>query len=421
MKKILIIFILSLFTVTQLNAQTNTFPTSGNVGIGTTNTSNGVLTINGNATNSLRLENDVLNKESSMRFRSKSSNGGTLHSDISLYATGNNQGYLGFKVPHNNTVNSGYDMIINHSGHMGIGTTNPASRLHILHVSGEGNAPIISGNIATFQTNGSSGYYASINVVGGSAGKSSLFFGDKDSGAMGGLRYNNANNSLSFRTNGNDDKILIDDNGNVGIGNVLPTSKLYIKQSFDNNTGGLSIADASASRLIQIYGEGSAGRQVIRTSGTSNPLAFDLNGIEKMRINSNGNIGIGTTTPDAKLAVKGNIHTNEVKVDLLGAVAPDYVFYKDYDLKTLNEVESYITKEGHLPNIPSAKEMETNGLLLKEMNLKLLEKIEELTLYTINQEKRIKTLEQENNVFKKQQKRIKLLEEQMALLLKIKE
>ncbi len=102
-------------------------------------------------------------------------------------------------------------------------------------------------------------------------------------------------------------------------------------------------------------------------------------------------------------------------------MAPDYVFYKDYDLKTLNEVENYITKEGHLPNIPSAKEMEANGLLLKEMNLKLLEKIEELTLYTINQEKRINSLEQENNELKKQQKRIKLLEEQMALLLKIKE
>lgn len=114
-------------------------------------------------------------------------------------------------------------------------------------------------------------------------------------------------------------------------------------------------------------------------------------------IKSNGDTGIGTSSPDAKLSVKGNIHTNEVKVDLLGAVAPDYVFYKDYDLKTLTEVENYIAKKGHLPNMPSAKEMETNGLYLKEMNLRLLEKIEELTLYTINQEKRIKQLEDANN------------------------
>ena len=134
-----------------------------------------------------------------------------------------------------------------------------------------------------------------------------------------------------------------------------------------------------------------------------------------------GNIGIGTSSPDAKLAVKGNIHTNEVKVDLLGAVAPDYVFYKDYDLKSLTEVENYITEKGHLPNIPSGKEMETNGLYLKEMNLKLLEKIEELMLYTINQEKRIKHLEDANNTHETQKEKIELLEKQVDLLLKAKE
>src|SRR5690606_13741149 len=111
--------------------------------------------------------------------------------------------------------------------------------------------------------------------------------------------------------------------------------------------------------------------KVIGTSSTRWPIFFS----EK--------VGIGTTTPDSKLTVKGNIHTNEVKVDLLGAVAPDYVFENDYYLKPLKEVENYITKEKHLPNIPSAKNMETDGINLKEFNLKLLEKIEELTLYTI--------------------------------------
>lgn len=105
-----------------------------------------------------------------------------------------------------------------------------------------------------------------------------------------------------------------------------------------------------------------------------------------------GNVGIGTSSPDEALTVKGKIHTEEVIVDL-NVPAPDYVFYKDYKLKTLEEVQQFINEFGHLPNIPSAKEMETDGVKLKEMNMKLLEKIEELTLYILEQEKRIKALE----------------------------
>lgn len=96
-----------------------------------------------------------------------------------------------------------------------------------------------------------------------------------------------------------------------------------------------------------------------------------------------GNIGIGTTTPDSKLTVKGTIHTNEVKVDLNGAVAPDYVFESNYELRSLKELRVYLEKYKHLPEIPSAKDMEINGINLSEMNLLLLKKIEELTLYLL--------------------------------------
>ncbi|KAB5483649.1 tail fiber protein [Flagellimonas hadalis] len=107
--------------------------------------------------------------------------------------------------------------------------------------------------------------------------------------------------------------------------------------------------------------------------------------------NNNGDVGIGTTSPDSKLTVKGKIHAEEVKVDL-SVPGPDYVFKEGYDLKTLEEVQNYIKQHGHLPNIPSAKEMEVNGILLAEMNMKLLEKIEELTLYTLEQEKKIEAM-----------------------------
>jgi len=116
----------------------------------------------------------------------------------------------------------------------------------------------------------------------------------------------------------------------------------------------------------------------------------------------NGKIGIGTTQPDELLTVKGKIHSQEVIVDLKGAVAPDYVFESYYEgnsklkptykLLTLSEIETYIKKNHHLPKVPSAKEIEENGLSLKEMNLLLLEKIEELTLFTIQQQKEIDLL-----------------------------
>ena len=66
---------------------------------------------------------------------------------------------------------------------------------------------------------------------------------------------------------------------------------------------------------------------------------------------------------------------------------PDYVFYDDYKLKSLKEVQNFINEHGHLPNIPSAQKMEAEGMNLKVMNLKLLEKVEELTLYILEQDK----------------------------------
>lgn len=118
----------------------------------------------------------------------------------------------------------------------------------------------------------------------------------------------------------------------------------------------------------------------------------------------NGKIGIGTTTPDELLTVKGKIHTQEVLVDLDGAVAPDYVFEKyfngfseafpDYKLISLKDLEVFLKENNHLPNVPSGKELEENGMPLKEMNLLLLQKVEELTLYVLEQQKEIDILKE---------------------------
>ena len=102
--------------------------------------------------------------------------------------------------------------------------------------------------------------------------------------------------------------------------------------------------------------------------------------------NSSGNY-------EDKFAVMGDgtVRAEEVKVKT--PIFPDYVFETDYELETLEEVEAYIRKHGHLKGIPSAEEVEKNeGFNLGELNIKLLEKIEELTLYVIEQNKEIKEL-----------------------------
>ena len=121
----------------------------------------------------------------------------------------------------------------------------------------------------------------------------------------------------------------------------------------------------------------------------------------------NGKIGIGTEQPDELLTVKGKIHTQEVLVDLQGAVAPDYVFeyffngtsemMPTYKLLALPELEAYLKKHNHLPEIPSAETMENEGMSLKEMNLLLLKKVEELTIYTLQQQKEIEKLKEKVN------------------------
>jgi len=107
------------------------------------------------------------------------------------------------------------------------------------------------------------------------------------------------------------------------------------------------------------------------------------------------NVGIGTTdTQGYRLAVAGNVVAEEVKV-ALQVNWPDYVFDKAYNLPSLEQVENHINENGYLIHMQSASEVEENGIQLGEMNAKLLRKIEELTLYTITQEKKIKLLEQQ--------------------------
>ena len=196
--------------------------------------------------------------------------------------------------------------------------------------------------------------------------------------------------------------------GLVGVGTTSPKSKL------DVSGGDITIRNSrinSAESLGRInwrnnYAttERDAARIDVLTKSTGSgawdytEMTFSTwNGYnslsEKMRIASNGNVGIGTNTPDYKLDVEGTIRTRELKVDMQGA---DFVFEDDYQLRSLEEVHEFITANKHLPDVAPAKEMQENGVNQSEMNQLLLQKIEELTLYIIKQDQRIQELEKLN-------------------------
>lgn len=119
----------------------------------------------------------------------------------------------------------------------------------------------------------------------------------------------------------------------------------------------------------------------------------------------NGNLGIGIMTPSEKLAVNGNIRAKEIKVETSNW--PDYVFDENYKVLGLQELDAYIKANKHLPEMPSAKEADVNGIELGEMNKLLLKKVEELTLHLIVKDNEIK-LERATNA--EQNERLKKLE-----------
>ncbi len=111
----------------------------------------------------------------------------------------------------------------------------------------------------------------------------------------------------------------------------------------------------------------------------------------------NGEVAIGTNAVPAgfKLAVEGKIRTREVRVDQ--DTWPDYVFKEAYNLASLEQIQKHIKEKGHLPNIPSAVEVQANGIELGEMNKLLLEKIEELTLHIIQLNEEVQKLKEDLN------------------------
>ena len=137
---------------------------------------------------------------------------------------------------------------------------------------------------------------------------------------------------------------------------------------------------------------------------------------EKIRITSDGKVGIGTTAPTERLHVVGNLRvTGNYIAGAPEIDIPDYVFEPTYKLMRIEELEKFIRKEKHLPNIPQATEIKEKGLNLSEFQMKLLEKIEELTLYTVQQ---AKTINRKDEEIKDLSARLTVLEQTMERMTK---
>lgn len=217
--------------------------------------------------------------------------------------------------------------------------------------------------------------------------------------------------------------------GNVAIGTTSATQRLSIYGGSASITpygiapietygGNLMLTKPAASgQYINLsrIGNGNSSWS-IGTVYNSNTFAIGLATSNDANFNSpffnitkTGLVGIGTANPAYLLDVKGTIRAAEVKIVSVDQFA-DFVFDRNYRLPKLSDVSQYISNNGHLPEIPSASEVKKDGMSLVDMQIKLLQKVEELTLYAIDQQKR---LDEQSRTVAAQQKRIEELEKNL--------
>jgi hypothetical protein len=392
--------VLGLLMVTaQLKAQTGTFSTL-NFPNTYTNTITTVLATANFRSGFVYQSNGSINfgltglKQNNFRFRWLAHDNGpidyTTDTDQVMYLDGN--GNLGIKGN------------ITNSGNVGVGTSAPVVKLSVW-------GPADNDAAISLQSGGNSRFYLQ-------QGSNLL--------KVGGL------------TPGGDGVINVTNTGYVGIGTPTPDARLTLQDvitdtyapssSISNIPKGIvqSIVNefgvnetAALMRFTIKQGTGyhpPAYIGAVATSESSTNAVFvigqrtsDNAYSERLRIDPNGNIGIGTTDPKGyKLAVAGNMIAEKIKVKLQSAW-PDYVFGDQYQLPSLQEVEQYVKANKHLPDMPAAEAVKREGMDVEEMNRKLLQKVEELTLYVIelkreNASLKQQTREEVNNLLKRIEK-----------------
>ena len=187
---------------------------------------------------------------------------------------------------------------------------------------------------------------------------------------------------------GSDNKLFVGSNGNVGIGTGTPLAKLDVNGRIRVEQSNEAVALDGTNPYYSLWYNGSYRSRIQQ-------LTDQLYIVSNDKVHLDGDqVAIGnmlSTANDYKLTVTGKVICEELKVEL-AANWPDYVFADEYELKPLHELKSFIETNQHLPNIPKASEVERDGFEVGEMNRKLLEKVEELTLYIISLQEQIDAL-----------------------------
>ena len=289
--------------------------------------------------------------------------------------------YLGRKINGNNEINNNTAPIVVHkTGRLGIGTK-PTNQLDIA-----GNSRF------------------SVNTTNPDAVKIGNFHYDNDALS---IESNGSVQVVLDRNNNNEYKVFdvkslqsgvkepilrVFEDGRVGIYTTTPRERLHVNGVLAVDQAGydfsnINIGHQSNDRIFSDNDGWYGGGLFFRVHNENNSINY----VDAMMITEEGNVGIGIRQPSEKLVVNGIIKAKELIIE--DPLTADFVFENDYNLRTLNQVEEFIAKNKHLPEVPSAKQMEENGVSVAQMNQILLQKVEELTLYMIQQEKRIQKLE----------------------------
>jgi hypothetical protein len=314
-------------------------------------------------------------------------NANTLYSGIKgISSIGNDEYWFGYTetddILHIHNYNGPYSTLhgifINNANNVGIGVNAPEAKLHINH-SGSDSNPHIRVNATgaesriNWTTNTNTNKWVAQSYLNSATAADNYWRIEYNSTAM-------------FNIKGD---------GDVGINTNSPTAKLHIL-GYENNgtTAALKITSGVQNMLLD-------GNEI---DAFADALNLNHNTTQNVILaNGGGNVGIGTTSPNNKLDVLGIIRANEVIVETGWA---DYVFEEDYKLESLEKVESFIKENKHLPNVPSAKEVQEKGAHVAELMTSMMAKIEELTLHAIKQQKEIDDLKKilTNKAFEKNEK-----------------